>query len=272
MNKPTFGRATNVVTLRCNLKCKLCVISSPYYTNPWHPTLEYVNSVTDRLFEIANFDIFDITGGEPLVRSDLPQILEHMARYQEFVTHRFGFQTNGSIPVSNDLVDACKLFGNKFKVIVDNYGESLSPYSHQNYELLKTNGIPVELRHQYSQVQYCDGWVDYIEDGQIFNTQEEAKNIFAKCAQSQIMGFCCVVIEGCVIPCPVMYSLKKRYNFPLPEAEFIDLFDKTQSLEEIRSKWLQIYQLDKLSACTRCSGICADSKRYIPAEQLTKEK
>lgn len=272
MEKPTFVRATNVVTLRCNLNCKLCVISSPYYRSPWHPSLDYVNKVTDKLFEIANYIIYDLTGGEPLIRTDLPQILDHMLQYKDCVSNRFGFQTNGSLPISDDLLYVTKQFGQKFKIIMDDYGNGLSKFAEENYHLLKSNGVPVELRHQYQGNEYCDGWVDYIEDGKISRSPQNAQELFSKCAQPQIMGFCANAVEGQVVPCPVMYSLKKRFNIHPKEHEYIDLFDENESLEEKRAKWKNFYELTMLDACKYCNGICNDSQRFVPAVQLTKEE
>lgn len=270
MNKPEFPRTTNVVTLRCNLNCRLCAICSPYYQKPWHPTLDYVNKVTDKLFEIADYKIFDLTGGEPLIRPDLPEILSHMVSYKKQVSCRFGFQSNGSIPVNDDLVYACKMFGTKFKVIMDDYGPELSPYAQENYQILRSHNIPVELRHQYADSQYCDGWVDYIGNGSIEHSDAEAELIFSKCAQPQIMNFCAVAVEGKVFPCPVMYSLEQIYHrIPEPH-EYIDLFDNSESISEKRTKWSELYSLRKLTACKNCNGICSDSKRYMPAEQLSK--
>ena len=270
--RPRFARATNVVTLRCNLKCRLCVISAPYYRQPWHPSLEYVNRVTDRLLAIADYHIFDLTGGEPLLRKGLPQIFDHLLQYKDHVSGRFGFQSNGSLPISDDLIRAIKPFGDKFKIIMDNYGAGLSRYSEENYHKLKENGIPTEWRHQNADRRYCDGWVDYTGGGSVCRSEEEAKKLFARCAQPQIMGFCATVVEGKVLPCPVMYPLKNLYGINWREWEYVDLFDETETVEDKRTKWVGIYRLNMLEACRNCSGICDDSERFVPAEQLTAEE
>lgn len=270
-NRPVFARATSVVTLCCNLKCKLCVIGIPYYKKPWHPTLEFINRVTDRLFEIADYEIFEFTGGEPLIRTDFADVLAHALQYESHVSTRFGFQTNGAIPITDRVVDAAKHFGEKVKVIVDDYGPELSPYAEQNYEILQQKGIPSELRQQNEQAQYCDGWVDYLGDGCIGHSDEKARMIFQKCAQPQIMHFCATVTEGMVFPCPVIYTLKARFGEQPAENEYIDLFSKEETVETIREKWKGFYSLKLLNACKRCDGICADSPRFVPAEQAENE-
>ena len=54
------------VTLRCNLRCKLCAAHAPYYKKPWHPTTEELCTQVDRFFElVTHIGHFSLTGGEP---------------------------------------------------------------------------------------------------------------------------------------------------------------------------------------------------------------
>jgi len=250
----------------------LCVICSPYYRQPWHPTTEYINTVTDKLFEIADYQIFEFTGGEPLMRKDFPKILDYTLKYKNSVHNYFGFQTNGAIPVSDDLVYSVKKYGSSIRIIVDNYGTNLSVHSKSNYETLKTAGVQVEIRNQYDGNTFFNGWVDYLGDGNIDNSPEKAKEIFNKCAQPIKFGFCATTIGGIVMPCPIMQPLALLYYAHPPEYEFVDLFDKTETLEQKRIKWEAFYKLNILSACRYCNGMCEDSKRFIPAIQFSREE
>ena len=48
----------------------------------------------------------------------------------------------------------------------------------------------------------------------------------------------------------------------------LDLFDDTLSLEEQRKKIRSVLKGKSLKACAYCNGLCDNSPRFIPAEQL----
>lgn len=53
------------ITLKCNLRCKLCGANSPYYASPYHPSIDDLFDQLDALFRLVSYiDKFDIGGGE----------------------------------------------------------------------------------------------------------------------------------------------------------------------------------------------------------------
>lgn len=40
-----LSNTTLVVTFRCNLKCKLCAVSAPYYKEPPHYSVELLKKI-----------------------------------------------------------------------------------------------------------------------------------------------------------------------------------------------------------------------------------
>ena len=62
------------VTGACNLKCRHCFMSAPHAKHG-APTYEQIISIADQLADCGVFDV-GITGGEPLIREDLFDIID----------------------------------------------------------------------------------------------------------------------------------------------------------------------------------------------------
>ena len=69
------------VTDRCNLRCSYCMPEADYVWLPRQDLLQYeeMSALID-LFSRAGVENIRITGGEPLLRRDLPQLVEMIAR------------------------------------------------------------------------------------------------------------------------------------------------------------------------------------------------
>ena len=72
-------------------------------------------------------------------------------------------------------------------------------------------------------------------------------------------------------PCP---PARRRRQLGLSDdySEYINFFDDSLSIEEQQEKIRLIYEKKSLSACAYCSGLCEDSERFIPGEQMTQEE
>lgn len=70
------------VTGRCNLSCRYCFAGAGNVSSP-DPALEIVQSWFDKVKEAAPACNIQLSGGEPTVRDDLPQIIE-MGRHSGF--------------------------------------------------------------------------------------------------------------------------------------------------------------------------------------------
>jgi GTP 3',8-cyclase len=69
------------VTDRCNLRCSYCMPEADYVWLPRQDLLQYeeMSTLID-VFARAGVDKIRLTGGEPLLRRDLPQLVEMIAR------------------------------------------------------------------------------------------------------------------------------------------------------------------------------------------------
>ncbi|MDR1377852.1 MAG: hypothetical protein LBJ36_02210 [Synergistaceae bacterium] len=257
------------ITLRCNLKYKLCGAHSPYYKNPYHPTLNSIKRQIDALFDVVGFiDKFDIGGGEPFLRIDLPDIMNFLYQtYREQIGH-LRIITNGTLmPLKgsadrDSFVQAAIIWNDDFNIIIDKYpvdankSEAVADYLHQY-------GVNSEVR-DYTDDLHCGGWVDF---GDLTLKYDDlgGKRMFEKCSVPR-QGFFTSICDGKLFPCGRARILYER-GFG---TDYVNLADETLNIEYKRN---QLYELlfkgNPLKTCKYCNGMCDDSIRYKPAEQLT---
>lgn len=258
------------VTLRCNLRCKLCAAHAPYYKKPWHPTTEELCTQVDRFFElVTHIGHFSLTGGEPLLHQDVDILVRHIKQYSSQIGVLELF-TNGTIMPKDSVMDAFGEYDGAVKFCIDHYGPDLSVNAERLADRIKRE-LPdavVELRDYYTQNMHCDGWVDW-GIGQVQErTDEEAQEIFNKCSLPQKLDFVSCVNNGVIYPCPQTRRCIELGYIPFDPKEAVDMFDRSYSDLEIQQRINERYTLTILRACKFCNGQCDDSKRYPPAEQL----
>lgn len=88
---------TVIVTYRCNARCNMC----NRYMHPSKPNEEITLDVIRKLPEMA---FTNITGGEPFVRQDMPEIVEELYKKSD----RIVISTNGYF--TDRIIDLCKRF------------------------------------------------------------------------------------------------------------------------------------------------------------------
>ena len=80
------------VNLKCNAKCPFCAVDSlpQSYVNK-EMTTEQIKYLMDQLRELG-VNVLSLTGGEPTLRKDLPELIYHMGVNHDFLT---GITSNG---------------------------------------------------------------------------------------------------------------------------------------------------------------------------------
>lgn len=254
-------------SLKCNLRCKLCSTFAPYYDKPYNPSLEQHFRDINRLFElVSSVGIFGISGGEPQLRNDLPEIIRYIARFSDRF-QQLTLITNGTIIPNDEVIEAAMLIGQKFYIIIDNYGSKLSINAEAVAKKVESAGIRYQLRDYYSDSLYKNGWVDFL-DLNPKNANRDGRIVFSKCAHAQVMQFFNTIINGKIYPCAPQRRCIELGVISENPNEVIDLFDQNSTDDEIICRLEHIYELDVLSACKYCNGLCEDSVRYNPAEQI----
>ncbi|SET93898.1 radical SAM protein [Lacrimispora sphenoides] len=255
-----------ITTHRCTLKCKLCAERTAYFEKRYHPTLDEIYKSLDQYFRLVTFtEKVDVSGGEPLTRNDLSDIMRRLLRYKD----QFGrvrILTNGTLVPSDELCAVLKQFKDQADVLIDDYG-SISPNATAAKQKLKEYGIDFILRPQNEKELHFGGWIDY-GDLSLKNTPEEAEKLFKKCAINAKIGLAIRIRDGKLTPCMVTDQLNGLKGVQTPSEEVVDLFDEELSDKEKRKKIIHFFQMSYFDACRYCNGLCSDSKRYLPAEQL----
>lgn len=260
-----------VLTMACNLKCKLCSNYSPYYHKPDFYSIEYLKDQMKRYFSIVtHIKKLMVTGGEPFLHPELSTLIDEIKLYEDQLDV-FGVITNGTLLPSEDLLRAAKDFGPKFHFLIDDYGPNLSVKAKELDELLTKHGINHIMRTYHGEEAHCGGWV-YFGDltEKKIGEKEEREALFSKCAYPQKLHFAFDLVGGAMYPCSVCRRCKEldvvdNYD------EYIDLFDDSLTIEEQREKIANIYKLKSLEACAYCNGMTDDSPRFATAQQLTQE-
>lgn len=260
-----------VLTMVCNLNCKLCSNYSPYYSKPPYYSMDYLQEELRRYFSIVTrIKKLMVTGGEPFLHPDLPEFIKEVFKYQDQIDV-FGVITNGTRLPSNEFLSAAKSFGDKFHVLIDDYGPELSVHAKELAVVLDEHGIAYILRKYYGENAHCGGWVYFGDLKDKKWNKQESEKLYSKCAYPQKYHFAFDLVDGAMYPCSACRRCKElgtvdNYN------EYIDLFDDGLTIEQQREKIESIYQLKSLEACAYCNGMTDDSPRFTTAQQLNKEE
>jgi len=260
-----------VVTLNCTLKCKLCSVLVPYVKN-YHPTFDSLKHDIDAFFSIVDkAEFMNLTGGEPLLRagdSTLIGILNHLSEMPNEKLENIRIFTSGTVVPNDVFFDELNRIAKKktFWFEIDNYGDKSNKLE-LLIEKLKYYKIKYNVR-DYSKDLYFDGWVDFRLTKSKNRDAESAKILYEKCACGNVfdVGF----IEGLLVACPSTYVRYVCCEIDKDHEEIINLFDDR---DKMREKYLKLLEFPMLESCFYCpNGICKESKRYMPAEQVTFEE
>ncbi len=259
------------VTLTCNLKCKLCAAYSPYHNKKTTVGIEDLKKILVRYFNITDFvEQLGITGGEPMLHPDLPELFEEIYTYLSRIGEVRIF-TNGTIIPDQKLICVLKKYGPKFSFLIDDYGAHLSTKIPEIVKVLDENGIAYVVRDYCSESLHCGGWVDFGDVREKKHSYDEAKELYSKCAFPNKLHFCFTIYGGIMRPCgPIGRRLS--LGLPVSENEYVDILDDSLSIEEQKVKIRNIYNASYFETCAYCNGLCDDSERFKPAEQLTAEE
>lgn len=263
-----------ITTHRCTLACKLCAERTPYYRERYHPSLELLKEQMTEYFKVVDYTMkLDISGGEPLVRTDLPEFFLFLLSFKK----QFGrvrLVTNGTIKMSEELCGVFKAYGKQLDVLIDCYangGKLLSIHAEENEKLLREHGVRCILRKQSEEDRHINGWIDF---GKLTEERTEAEGEihFGTCAIYNKIGGGLRIKDGVIMPCAITKQLADFGIREPEEDEYCNLLDEKLSVAEKQKKIEQMFHLKMLSSCRYCNGMSEKSERFDPAEQLTGEE
>jgi len=253
-------------TMRCNLKCSLCGVLVPQYEYRPHMSLEDFSVMLKTIFQIIDSTgKLQLTGGEPLIHPELPEMIKECFQYQEKFEH-FLLITNCTIPIKSELMEI--LINNKKKILVhvSDYGIKQNIIN-ETLNLLKDNDIAFKYYKYFGNDQYADGWVDQ-GDFVVHGRQEkELIQIFLRCTHVKRGSW--YVRGGQMHRCGRSIRGTELSKIPLRQEDYLDIY--AGSLEERREKLHKLMNVKMILACDYCNGLYGTedkSKRCPAGEQL----
>lgn len=203
-NELVMEHATMLVTLLCNLKCKLCSAYAPYYTNEKHPAPDVLEESLKRFFSIVAYvEKFTICGGEPFIYPHLEKVLCFFEKYMDRIKV-LEILTNGTIVPSDVQLERMQNFKrDSFQILIDNYGPQKSKNIAEIDDVLTKANISHTIRNYTEVDPHCGGWVDF-GDLTIKKhlSQKQIEEVYAKCAYPQKLGFSFAIgPDGLMFPC-----------------------------------------------------------------------
>ncbi len=269
--KTEIKRTALNVSTWCNLKCKNCLAFIPYYKNPSHLDLDTAKKTLDVYFKVVDkVTHFTVTGGEPLLNKDIVSIMQEVYQYKNQVGDSIDFVTNGTILITDELLNLFEENKEKTKVVVSNYGEKLSTKIGEIEEELKRRGIEYRLSKFFGDDLYYDGWIDFSDHSLKWKTDEEREKNAAGCLHAT--GRYYVILGGELHRCSRCSWRTQNKIIPKIVGEYVPLMDEKYSIEEKREILLDMYSRNSTTSCAHCVGFRNDAQRVFPAQQLSERK
>ncbi|PHJ37345.1 hypothetical protein P378_16740 [Desulforamulus profundi] len=256
---------TALITSKCTLKCKLCATYAPIHPSPCHYPYEQITRGVERFFNsIDHVRLFTISGGEPLLHPQLPEMVDFFAAYINQI-ELFEIITNGTVVPGERLLQSLR-FSDKVDIMVDDYGPELSTKVPQIVDAFKKYGIKHRVRKYYGEDAHYGGWLDISDFSDKQRTEKENEELFARCMYTTTFKNHIFIINGTAHMC---YINKQLLDFVSDDpSEYVDLMDDTLSATDIKAQLISLRNRRRLSVCSYCNGFCVDAERYTPAEQL----
>lgn len=258
------------LTLRCTLKCKLCVADITKYENRPHFETKLLCETIDRCFQIVNkAERFQLSGGEPLMHEGMVDIVKKAMEYKDKFGN-LGFFSNGTMVPGKELLNTIAGYKEpkKFMFYISHYGKYSTKVS-EITKLLDEYQIPYAVKVYHGKNQHMDGWVDYGNYERFDYTEAQLIDLFQNCGVCQMGGIWSVRF-GEIHRCTRSASGMSLNKIPRMKEDYIDLFDDTVSAAARKDKLLNLMDKKYISACRYCNGDFGtkdSSKRYPAAEQ-----
>ncbi len=269
-----------VITERCTLACKLCAEYSPYYSNPAHASLETIKKVIDCVVKsVDTFTDFSFFGGEPFVHQDLCDCIRYLGKYLEKIK-RVLVLTNGTVLPKDDeyrkLIEDIPEYKEKLQFNISDYGPNLSKHVTELVDFCDKHNIKSRVIKYYGNDLFCDGWIDYGDHSKKYFTLDEVREHAQKCHFRNVGSVVTHITDNefYMSRCTRSYR-RKELGITPPDTTDVLCFStefKESDLTENRRMIRALLAAEYSDSCAYCNGMCDDSPRFTPAEQLTKEE
>lgn len=262
-----INRTVLNITTYCNLKCKHCLAFIPYYDKHRHVSFAEAKEILVQYFQVVDsVGHFTITGGEHLLNPEVLPILQEVILYKDQIRDSLDFVTNSSIMFSSEILSFFEDHKQDIRLILSNYGSTLSVQFDSICEALNGRGIPYRISSFCGKDLYYDGWIDFSDHSLKWKTLEERDRNAQKCLHGAGKYF--VINEGELHRCSRSYWRIRQGIIPKIEGEYVPLTDNRYSLQEKRKALLTLMNTNSTASCAHCVGFTNQAERVFPAQQL----
>lgn len=166
---------------KCNLRCEACLNFTPYIKKLTERSWADVKEDIDLFFKHVDYvGLFHISGGEPLLYSNISDLIEYISSTYGEKIHSLETVTNGTVIPSQKFLEAYR--NSDITITLDDYREALPKYCETFDEvvsLLEQN----RGRGKYIIKKY-DEWIDLLpkkEDCSILTNNNELIDKYNSC-------------------------------------------------------------------------------------------
>ncbi len=250
----------------CTLNCQYCSTSTPQYRKdgkPYFVSLDMFQRECQGAFKIYDFvECVTLSGGEPLLHKDIADITAYTLKTFSSQFNRFRITTNGTMLPSAALLDAIHTYSDgKVEFTIDDYGP-VSDKVKKLAQILRENHIPFRIDQYTGENQYCGGWVDFGPLNEFRGySEEKVHEIVQHCHFGQWK--CLDIMKGKLFLCPRASIGFNLGYFSLPDDEYIDLLDSSQSLAKKR-EIAAAFGTKAVHACQYCNGFDPEKSKRVP--------
>ena len=258
-----------IISMRCTLKCKLCLVYAPYYKNPKDYSLEEISKSVDKYFDIIDScGTFNIQGGEPLLHPNLPEIILKVLEYKDCIG-KILITTNGTLLPSAELLKVLKTYSQYIQVNISDYGPSLSRQALKIVEILHSENIPYRVICYHGENLHFGGWLDFTDHTLKYHSEAELIENAKQCGYRDGGN---IAIRGNELY--FCYRVARRVELGLiekNEASCLQLFDGA-SRDDQRQHIKRLLEAPYTPACAYCFGKRESAVHHPPAVQLSPEE
>lgn len=244
-----------VITTRCNLKCRDCVLKIPYLKEHKDRSSASLLADMDRTLEIVDsIKEMEVCGGESFLYTELIPFLEHAKKYNRIFS--ICVTTNGTIVPDEAVLDVMK--NSNITLKISDYGE-ISTQKYVIEKKCREKGIPCYF-------QDCN-WLDLSPTEGLNYSFEELGWLFDHCGYKET---CIRNWDGVIYKCGlqrVWGNADPFYDTELIKKDGVDLNDRTD--DKALKKRLKEYLTSTVpfEVCKYCRGNTKPIPRAIQLEE-----
>lgn len=227
------------ITTKCTLNCTDCCALIPPFAQKGHINLSFAKfkKQLDAVCAVANIRLLNFLGGEPLINSELPEMVDYAAKKENISAIRI--ITNGTMMPSKKLLEAISDNSKRIYFYLSNYSANPELTSLLKYEQLKN-----VLHENNIKFQMVDSWNWLKEKGMAkkASSDEQTKERMKNCYRIK----CTQILNGKLGICSK--ALGARELGLLKDDSFIDVLNS----KDLKQELINFYQQEVIAACKYC--------------------